>query len=268
MTQHLALWHFATKFWNRTRYTFKDSKKERGERRKGRKDEKGFINILGKDLLLDMNYINLFALPFQSQIGNSTEMKIFIKGTVQGVGFRPTVYRVAKSLGLRGYVLNKGSNVEIGIKENKDVEDFLNSLMKKLPPLAAIEEIEIKDDSISGFEDFKIMNSSKGEKTSVTPVDTAICEECVRELFDEDNRRYLYPFINCTSCGARFSVIENVPYDRANTSMHEFEMCEKCLAEYTNPMDRRFHAQTISCPGCGPKYTLYGKEKGVGCSAI
>ncbi|MGB2728198.1 MAG: carbamoyltransferase HypF [Halobacteriota archaeon] len=190
-------------------------------------------------------------------------MKIFIGGTVQGVGFRPTVYRVAKSLGLTGYVLNKGSNVEIGIKENKNVEDFLNSLTKKLPPLASIDRIEIKDDSISGYEDFEIINSSEGEKTSVTPVDTAICEECVRELFDEDNRRYLYPFINCTSCGARFSVIENVPYDRATTSMHEFEMCEECLADYTNPMDRRFHAQTISCPRCGPKYTLYDKDKGV-----
>ncbi len=188
-------------------------------------------------------------------------MKIFIKGTVQGVGFRPTVYRVAKLLGLRGYVFNKGSNVEIGIKENDNVEKFLNSLMKKLPPLASIDEIEVKDEPVTAYEDFEIINSSKGKKTSVTPVDTAICEECVRELFDEDNRRYLYPFINCTSCGARFSVIENVPYDRANTSMHDFKMCRECLAEYTNPMDRRFHAQTTSCPGCGPKYTLYGRDK-------
>jgi hydrogenase maturation protein HypF len=190
-------------------------------------------------------------------------MKIFIRGTVQGVGFRPTVYRVAKSLGLRGYVLNKGSNVEIGIKENENVVEFLNFLMKELPPIASIDEIEVKDEPISRYEDFKIINSSEGEKTSVTPVDTAICEECVRELFDEDNRRYLYPFINCTSCGARFSVIENTPYDRANTSMRDFEMCRECLAEYTNPMDRRFHAQTISCPRCGPKYTLYDKDKGV-----
>ncbi len=187
-------------------------------------------------------------------------MKIFIKGTVQGVGFRPTVYRVAKSRGLRGYVLNKGSNVEIGIKESENVDEFLNTLMKELPPLASIAEIEVKDEPIGRYDDFKIINSSEGERSSVIPVDTAICDECVRELFDEDNRRYLYPFINCTSCGARFSVIENVPYDRANTSMRDFEMCEECLAEYTNPMDRRFHAQTISCPRCGPKYMLYGKE--------
>ncbi len=189
-------------------------------------------------------------------------MKIFVSGTVQGVGFRPTVYRVAKSLGIRGYVLNKGSNVEIGIKENGNVEEFLNSLRKELPPLASIDGVAIKDESISEYDDFDIINSSEGEKSSVTPVDTAICEECVRELFNEDNRRYLYPFINCASCGARFSVIENVPYDRANTSMHEFEMCEECLAEYANPMDRRFHVQTISCPMCGPRYTLYRREKG------
>ncbi len=189
------------------------------------------------------------------------EMKLFIRGTVQGIGFRPTVYGVAKSLGIRGYVLNKGTNVEIGIKENDNVEEFLNSLMKELPPFASIDEIEVKDETIKGHEGFEIINSSEGEKTSVTPVDTAICDECVRELYDENNHRYLYPFINCTSCGARFSVIENVPYDRVNTSMRDFEMCEDCLAEYTNPMDRRFHAQTISCPRCGPKYTLYGKDK-------
>ena len=187
-------------------------------------------------------------------------MKIVIKGTVQGVGFRPTVYRVATSLGLKGYVLNKGSNVEVGIQEKGKKDEFLNLLMKNLPPLATLDEIEVKDDPISGYKDFKIIMSTEGEKTSVTPVDTAICEECVKELFDEDNRRYLYPFINCTSCGARFSVIMNVPYDRANTSMRDFMMCEHCLAEYTTPLDRRFHAQTISCPRCGPKYTLYGRK--------
>ncbi|MBE0516273.1 MAG: carbamoyltransferase HypF [Methanophagales archaeon] len=187
-------------------------------------------------------------------------MKIVIRGTVQGVGFRPTVYRVATALGLKGYVLNKGSNVEIGIHEDEKKDVFLNSLVKHLPSLAAIDEIEVKDDPIRGYADFEIITSSEGEKTSVTPVDTAICEECARELVDGDNRRYLYPFINCTSCGARFSVIMNVPYDRANTSMRDFTMCEKCLGEYTNPRDRRFHAQTISCPRCGPKYTLYGQK--------
>jgi hydrogenase maturation protein HypF len=194
-------------------------------------------------------------------------MKIMVSGTVQGVGFRPTVYRVAKALGLRGYVLNKGSNVEIGLVNgagNGDsVADFLYMLNEKLPPLAAIEKIEVNDEPVRGYNDFTILTSSEGRKTSVTPVDTAICEECVRELFDPANRRYLYPFINCTSCGARFSVIKNVPYDRTNTSMQEFRMCEDCLAEYKNSRDRRFHAQTTSCPRCGPTYTLYDNDRQV-----
>ena len=192
--------------------------------------------------------------------GIPDKMKIFVSGTVQGVGFRPTVYRVAKSLGLKGYVLNKGSNVEIGIEETDVKDEFVESLQKKLPSLAAIDKIEVRDEPIVGYGDFKIINSSEGEKTSATPVDTAICEDCIKELVDKDNRRYLFPFINCTVCGARFSVIDELPYDRVNTSMHDFEMCEACLDEYRNPMDRRFHAQTISCPRCGPKYTLYSKE--------
>jgi hydrogenase maturation protein HypF len=190
-------------------------------------------------------------------------MKIVVSGTVQGVGFRPIVHRVAKSLGLRGYVRNIGSNVEIGIEGKEETDRFLNTLLKKLPPLASIDKIEVKGDTIGSYDDFEILTSSEGAKTSVTPVDTAICDDCVRELFDENNRRYLFPFINCTSCGARFSVIENVPYDRENTSMRDFQMCEACLAEYADPTDRRFHAQTTSCPRCGPKYTLYDRTGAV-----
>lgn len=190
-------------------------------------------------------------------------MKIFISGTVQGLGVRPTVYRVAKSLGLKGYVLNKGSNVEICIEGEDGKDEFLDCLLKKLPSLAVIDKIEVKDESVVGYSDFKILKSSEGEKTSLTPVDTAICEDCVCELFETDNRRYLYPFINCTSCGARFSVIENSPYDRVNTSMREFKLCEACLAEYMDPLERRFHAQTTSCPRCGPRYMLYDRTKAV-----
>ena len=184
-------------------------------------------------------------------------MKILISGTVQGVGFRPTVYRVANSLGLKGYVLNKGSNVEIGITDTGHTDAFLRALLQQLPPLAVIDKIEVVDAAVEGYDQFAILTSSEGAKTSLTPVDTAICPDCLRELLDVDNRRYLYPFINCTTCGARFSVIENLPYDRSSTSMREFPMCEACLAEYTDPLDRRFHAQTTSCPRCGPQYTLY-----------
>lgn len=184
-------------------------------------------------------------------------MKILISGTVQGVGFRPTVYRVANALGLRGYVLNKGSNVEIGIADTAGNDAFLRALLPQLPPLAVIEKIEVVDVPVVGYSGFTIIPSSDGAKTSLTPVDTAICPECLRELFDVDNRRYLYPFINCTTCGARFSLIENLPYDRSSTSMREFPMCEACCGEYTDPRDRRFHAQTTSCPRCGPQFTLY-----------
>lgn len=183
-------------------------------------------------------------------------MKIIISGVVQGVGFRPAVFRVAKKLGLRGYVLNKGSNVEICIDKEKD--KFLELLNEELPSIAKIDDIQVEDDERK-FERFKILKSKPGLKCSGIPPDLAICESCLQELFDKTNRRYLYPFTNCTHCGARFSLIKDVPYDREKTAMKEFPLCEECSKEYTDPLSRRFHAQTISCPKCGPKYTLYDK---------
>ncbi len=180
-------------------------------------------------------------------------MKIIVRGIVQGVGFRPTVARIAKKLGIKGYVLNKGSYVEIFVEE--DYEKFLEELMRNLPPLARIEAIELKeeppDEKYNGFE---IKRSKDAMRTSIIPPDTAICEKCLSEVFDPSNRRYLYPFTNCTNCGARFSLIEDIPYDRERTSMKDFEMCEECLREYLDPASRRYDAQTISCPKCGPKF--------------
>jgi len=187
-------------------------------------------------------------------------LKILIRGTVQGVGFRPTVFRVAVSLGLRGYVLNKGSNVEIWV-EGEKASEFIDALLDALPPIARVDEIMASEVAERHYKDFKIVSSGEGERTSFTPPDTAICEDCLRELFDPSDRRYLYPFINCAVCGARFSLIENVPYDRERTAMRYFDMCDECRHEYENPADRRFHAETTSCPKCGPKYTLYD-EKG------
>jgi len=185
-------------------------------------------------------------------------MKIIFKGVVQGVGFRPTVYRTAKKLGLKGYVLNKGSEVEVVIDKNKD--DFIKQLKKNLPSVAKITEISIfKDDRT--FDDFKILHSKKGEKQSIIPVDIGICDDCLKELFDKKNRRFVFPFTNCTVCGARFSVIKDVPYDRERTSMDEFKLCKSCKKEYEEPLNRRYHAQTISCPVCGPVYRLYDKQK-------
>ena len=153
-------------------------------------------------------------------------MKIIFRGIVQGVGFRPTVYRIAKGMGLKGYVLNKGSEVEVVV--DRDEEEFIKRLKKSLPATAEITEIIIEKDKRS-FDDFCIIKSKNGERSSPIPVDTGICDECLHEIFDPDNRRYHYPFTNCTVCGARFSLIEDLPYDRERTSMREFKLCELSL---------------------------------------
>ncbi len=186
-------------------------------------------------------------------------MKLILKGTVQGVGFRPTVYRVARSLGLNGYVKNKGGEVEVVIDQKKEL--FLKKLKERLPPLAEIKEVERQEESVTK-KGFEIVGSSQGEKESSTiPVDTALCQDCLEEMKDDNDRRESYAFTNCTNCGARYSAIYSLPYDRGKTSMEPFQMCEDCQEEYEDPMDRRFHAQTISCPECGPEYTLYNEEK-------
>jgi len=185
-------------------------------------------------------------------------MKLIFKGIVQGVGFRPTIYRIAKQLGLNGYVLNKGSEVEVIINKNKD--EFIKQVKEHLPSIAKITEIiEEKDDR--NFDDFQILHSEKGERESLIPPDVGICKDCLIELFDEGDKRYLFPFTNCTVCGARYSVVKDVPYDRERTSMDEFKLCESCEKEYGSPLNRRYHAQTISCPKCGPSYRLYDKNK-------
>ncbi len=181
--------------------------------------------------------------------------RIAIRGTVQGVGFRPTVYRVAKGLGLKGHVLNAGSNVEIVIDGNPDI--FMNALKEALPPLAKIDDFTIEDCAEPDSE-FQIIQSITGSRNSPLPPDSAICGDCLAELFSEGNRRARFPFINCTNCDARFSVISDLPYDRPNTSMADFPMCPSCAREYSDPLDRRFHAQTTSCPDCGPRYRIEG----------
>ncbi len=185
-------------------------------------------------------------------------MKLIFKGIVQAVGFRPTVYRIAKDMGLKGYILNKGSEVEVVIDKNK--EEFIKQVKKQLPTIARITEIIEKPDN-RFFKDFKILHSKSGEKQSQIPADVGICNDCLKELFNEQNKRFFFPFTNCTVCGARYSLIRDVPYDREQTSMDKFPLCESCVKEYTNPLDRRYHAQTISCPKCGPVYHLYDKNK-------
>ena len=187
------------------------------------------------------------------QFGIPESMRIIIQGIVQGVGFRPTVFRVAKKLGLKGHVLNTGSNVEVVINGNPDI--FMAALKEALPPLAKIDDFVIEDCDEPDTE-FQIIQSSTGSRNSPFPPDAAMCQDCLAELNQPGNRRDGFPFINCTNCGARFSVIYDMPYDRPKTSMDDFPMCMACQSEYENPEDRRFHAQTISCPDCGPKFRL------------
>jgi hydrogenase maturation protein HypF len=185
-------------------------------------------------------------------------MKLIFKGIVQGVGFRPTIYRIAKDLNLKGYVLNKGSEVEVVI--DKKIDQFLEKLNNYLPEIAKITKI-IKEPDNRIFKDFKILISKKGHRESLIPPDVSICDDCIRELNNTKDRRYNFSFVNCTICGARYSLITDVPYDRERTSMNKFKLCNKCKYEYSNPLNRRYHAQTISCPDCGPKYKLYSKNK-------
>ncbi len=187
----------------------------------------------------------------------TSSTKLIFKGVVQGVGFRPTVYRVAKQLHSHGYVINKGSEVEVVI--DTDPEEFIKTLKEALPALAQINSVEQHPFSKS-FDSFFIKQSSEGKRQSMIPVDTAICDDCLQELFDPKNKRYQFPFTNCTVCGARYSAITGVPYDREKTSMKTFPLCKECTNEYKRPIDRRYHAQTISCPRCGPTYSLYDDQ--------
>ena len=180
--------------------------------------------------------------------------KIEIRGIVQGVGFRPAVYRLAKKYDLKGSVFNDSKGVTLDIEgSSRNIDDFLKELKKNPPPLASIEKIISKKLKLKNFLEFKIIESKKGEeKTTLVSPDIATCDDCRNEMLDKNDRRYLYPFINCTNCGPRFTITKELPYDRKNTTMKEFKMCEKCGAEYEDPENRRFHAQPNACDDCGP----------------
>ncbi|BFH73954.1 carbamoyltransferase HypF [Sulfurisphaera javensis] len=186
--------------------------------------------------------------------------RIIISGIVQGVGFRPFIYRIAIKSNVKGYVKNMGgSEVEVHIEgEREEIAYFIKLLFSKLPPTAKIENIEIEESDIKLFSDFKILPSgSEIKEPSEIPPDFSVCEECMREVLNPKNRRYRYPFNSCAYCGPRFSMIYKLPYDRENTAMNDFPLCEDCKAEYYNPSDeRRFDAQGISCPKCGPSLFL------------
>jgi hydrogenase maturation protein HypF len=182
-------------------------------------------------------------------------LRLAVRGAVQGVGFRPCVYRLARALDLSGWVLNAPDGVIIEIEGPRErLDGFRARLEAEPPPNAVIVGVEATWLERVGFRGFEIRDSEeRGEPTALVLPDLATCEACRRELFDPDDRRHRYPFINCTHCGPRFSIIDSLPYDRARTSMREFTMCPACAQEYHDPSDRRFHAQPNACPLCGPQ---------------
>jgi hydrogenase maturation protein HypF len=185
--------------------------------------------------------------------------KLTVRGVVQGVGFRPFVYRLATQLNLSGWVSNARQGVSIEVEGTRaGLQSFLLRLEKEKPPLAAIQSLEFSLLDAAGYEGFEIRYSEEsGRKTVLILPDVAVCADCLRDIFDSEDRRYRYPFTNCTNCGPRFSIIEALPYDRAHTSMKRFAMCRACEREYHDPSDRRFHAQPNGCPHCGPRLELW-----------
>jgi hydrogenase maturation protein HypF len=191
-----------------------------------------------------------------------SRVHIIIHGAVQGVGFRPFVYRLASEMGLKGNVLNSTNGVHIEAESQPELlRQFILRLEKEKPRTAYIQSLEYSFLDSIGYQDFIIRESSGDQDISafILP-DIAVCPDCLREMNDPEDRRYLYPFINCTNCGPRFSIIEKLPYDRPNTSMKIFTMCDACREEYEDPVNRRFHAQPIACPECGPQIELWGSS--------
>jgi len=178
--------------------------------------------------------------------------KITIKGIVQGVGFRPFVYREAFAKGIKGFVCNTPDGVIIEA-QGEQCETFIKALKENLPERARIDSMEIMPCESAPFSDFEIRESILGDGGVAIPLDTALCPACQAEMDNPHNRRFQYPFINCTDCGPRYTIIQTPPYDRVRTSMKHFTMCSACLEEYNNPTSRRYHAEPISCPNCGPQ---------------
>jgi hydrogenase maturation protein HypF len=189
-------------------------------------------------------------------------LRIIIKGAVQGVGFRPFIYRLANDLKLSGWIRNTPEGVLMEVEgAPKELERFLIDIAREKPPRSFYHSLEYSYLDPIGFAIFEIRESEQGgAKQAFVLPDIAICPDCLNDIFNPQNRRYLYPFTNCTNCGPRYSIITALPYDRANTSMSRFAMCDRCRAEYDDPEDRRFHAQPNACPECGPQIELWDGE--------
>lgn len=184
-----------------------------------------------------------------------------VRGVVQGVGFRPFVYGVARRHGLVGFVLNDGDGVHVEAEgEREQLDAFAAALRSEAPPLARVESIAVAAVPLGREREFRIETSVAAGRAAAIPPDVATCDDCLRELWDASDRRYRYPFVNCTHCGPRFTIVCGVPYDRANTTMADFPMCADCRREYEDPLDRRFHAEPVACPACGPQLSMPVEE--------
>ena len=189
-------------------------------------------------------------------------VRIKLTGLVQGVGFRPFIYRLARQWHVTGWVNNSTDGVIIEAEASaSDLDAFLKQIRSVPPAHSLIDTIHCTNLEPQGDAEFVIQESqTQAAKTTLVLPDIATCPECLQEVFDPDNRRYLYPFTNCIHCGPRYSIIEAIPYDRANTSMNTFAMCPECQKEYDNPNNRRFHAQPNACPTCGPHLELCDRQ--------
>jgi hydrogenase maturation protein HypF len=193
---------------------------------------------------------------------NAARVRARVEGVVQGVGFRPFVYRLAREEQLGGFVLNDERGVVLEVDGRADaVLSFLARLARESPPLAVVERVDCHPLESTGERDFRIVESvQRGDADALVAPDAATCDDCIAELRDPGDRRYRYPFVNCTNCGPRFTIVRGVPYDRPATTMAGFAMCAACRREYDDPGDRRFHAQPNACPACGPRVQLLGRD--------
>jgi hydrogenase maturation protein HypF len=197
--------------------------------------------------------------PLPSELKPATAaLELRIRGVVQGVGFRPHVYRLAQRYGLAGWVLNGGSGVQLHVEGASDAIDaFARAVVAEAPPAARVASVDRVAAVVEGFDAFAIRESLPEEFVTVRiSPDLPVCEPCLRELFDPADRRYRYPYVNCTDCGPRYSIVTGLPYDRPFTTMTEWPMCDACRREYDDPLNRRFHAQPLACPACGPTYVF------------
>jgi len=206
------------------------------------------------------------------RVENRQRLAVGVRGVVQGVGFRPFVYRLAQEEGLAGFIGNDTDGVTIEVEgEPERAQAFLVRLREETPPLARIDSVVAREVALKGDEGFRIVASEVlGRVSTGIPADAATCGDCLRELLDPKDRRYRYPFLNCTNCGPRYTITRRIPYDRPQTSMAHFTMCAACQAEYDNPVNRRFHAQPNACWDCGPQVALQaaGSEKSRGEEAV